>query len=232
MRILLVEDDKNLNTTLCIRLKQQGYEIDSCLSGEEGLFLALNSPYDLMILDRKLPVIDGLSILKAIRNKNIATPVLLLTALNTIQDRIDGLDLGADDYLSKPFEIEELFARIRALMRRPPVIQPSETFVFGNSYLDTSCCELFSSEHKLSCSLTPKENEILTYFIKNEGKTLTRERLLNYIWGMSAEIENRNLDNYIYFLRKRLRFIQSNYRIKTLKGTGFILEKIDDTKNS
>lgn len=232
MRILLVEDDKNLNSTLQIQLKQEGYEIDSSLNGEEGLFFALNSPYDLIILDRKLPIIDGISILKAIRNKKIGTPVLILTALNTIHDRIEGLDFGADDYLAKPFEIEELFARIRALMRRPPVIQTSELLSFGNLCLNTDLCKLLNPQQGLSCSLTPKENELLSYFIKNEGKTLTRERLINYVWGMNAEIESSNLDNYIYFLRKRFNLIHSDYRIRTLKGTGFILEKIDDTKNS
>lgn len=231
MRILLIEDDKNLNGTLCIRLRQEGYEADASLSGEEGLFLALNSPYDLIILDRKLPVVDGLSILKAIRNKGISVPVILLTALNTIQDRIDGLDLGADDYLSKPFEIEELFARIRALMRRPPVFQTSARLNFGNSSLDTGSFRLSNGELQLSCSLTPKENDLLAYFIKNLGQTLSRERIINYIWGIDAEIEIGNLDNYIYFLRKRLRFIQSDYRIRTLKGVGFILENCHGTEN-
>lgn len=226
MRILLIEDDLHLNSTLCIRLKQAGYEIDSCTDGEEGLFFALNSPCDLIILDRRLPVIDGLTILKAVRSKQIPVPVLLLTALNTLQDRVDGLDLGADDYLSKPFETEELLARIRALMRRPSLLPDSAALSFGNCLLDTGRSRLSNPAQALSCALTPKENALLSYFVKHAGRPLSRERLINYVWGMQADIEIGNLDNYIYFLRKRLGTVQSDHKIKTLKGTGFILEKL------
>lgn len=232
MRILVIEDDPNLNSTLCFCLKQAGYEADGIMDGEDGLYFALHSSYDLLILDRRLPVLDGLTILKALRQRQIFVPVILLTALNSLQDRIDGLDSGADDYIAKPFEIDELFARIRALLRRPAALSASDRLTFGNSVLDTGRSELKNESLKLSCSLTPKENELLGYFIKNCEQTLARERILNYIWGIDADVESGNLDNYIYFLRKRLRFVKSDYKIRTLKGTGFILEKHDDSENT
>ena len=226
MRILLLEDDQQLSAVVAEQLQKEGYITDCCYDGEEGLSYALNSlcPYDIVLLDRMLPVIDGLTILRAMRQKHISTPVIILTGLGELKDKIDGLDCGADDYLVKPFHIKELLARIRALIRRPAEI------------VDTALLSVFDltldQEHrKLQCGdrsviLTQKESDLLAVLMRMPEKTHSRSELIWRVWSENTEIENGNVDNYIHFLRKRFRELKCKTTIKTIYGSGFCLGEL------
>ena len=226
MRILLVEDDISLCKALMIHLNSQGYETDVCHNGTDGLSYALQNTYDVMILDRMLPELDGLTLLSAIRRKNIFTPVILATAMDSLQDKISGLDCGADDYLTKPFDAEELLARIRALARRPALFKESPILSYGDLCFDPEKLELSTNEKTVS--LSKKEGSLIEYLIKNKEQNLRRSLILSYVWGADAEVEEGNLDNYIYFLRRRLRVLKSRVQIKTIHGVGYRLEELQE----
>lgn len=200
MRILLVEDDKILCSTVAMQLEQAGYQVDQCYRGDDALYYATEYPYDVLILDRMLPSLDGLSLLQAIRQKSVMTPVIITTALDGVGDRIDGLDAGADDYLVKPFAVEELLARIRAVTRRPGRTADTANLTFGSLSLDAVKHELTregaSSE---TVTLSGRESSLLEYLMRNAGRTLPRNAILSYVWGPDSEVEAGNLDNYIYF---------------------------------
>lgn len=224
MKILLIEDDKNLSATIAEQLQNEGYIVDCCMDGESALMYALNIDfsYDVVLLDRMLPVIDGLTILKAMREKHIKTPVIFITALSELEDRITGLDCGADDYLVKPFYVRELLARIRALTRRPPEL--SENNYLSAFELTLDIDERLLTYHNVSVLLTPKESKLLAAFISHPSKTFSREQLVWMVWGSSSDVESGNVDNYIYFLRKRLKSIDCQATIKTVYGAGYRLE--------
>lgn len=222
MRILIIEDDPALCEALKAQLIQAGYSVDLCASGTDAPFYLMQKNADLILLDRMLPGIDGLTLLRLIRQNNIQTPVILATAMDQIDDRIEGLDCGADDYLVKPYDIKELLARIRALTRRPQ--QLTETGVL--SYLDLT---LRTEEYTISCggktlTLSKKEAALFEYFLKNPKKTLSRELLLAHVWGADCMVEDGNLDNYIHFLRKRLKTLGSRTALKTVHGVGYRME--------
>ncbi len=225
MRILLVEDDKNLAEAIADHLKKEGHLTDRCPDGEQALLFALHGeyPYDMILLDRMLPVIDGLTVLKAIRQKRIWTPVLMITGLSQLEDKVDGLDCGADDYLVKPFHMKELSARIRALVRRPAgMADTSEISVYGLT-LDVERRRLTCKTHAVS--LTGKESELMQVFMKDPERTHGREELLWKVWGGSSEVEAGNVDNYIHFLRKRLKSLGCAAKIRTVYGIGYRLEE-------
>lgn len=180
MRILVIEDDKELCSILEYQFKKNAMELDICYNGEDAYFYASKQVYDIIVLDRMLPGMDGISILKELRKQNIATPVIMLTAMGSLKNRIEGLDTGADDYLTKPFEIDELFARIRALARRPVIITNTHELSFSDFYLSESKIELIRGDE--SCSLSKREYDLLSFFIKNKGQILTREILLSRVW--------------------------------------------------
>lgn len=186
------------------------------------LALAPDSGYELAIIDRMLPVIDGLAIVRAIREKQIPIPVIIITGMSELEDKIEGLDNGADDYLVKPFHVRELSARIRALNRRPPKTQESTVLNFGDLSLDCSSQQLKCGNKTLT--LTPKEFHLLCAFLKKPQTILSREQLLHQAWDFDAEIEPGNVDNYIYFLRKRLKALHSNVAIRSVYGSGYLLE--------
>ena len=214
MRILLIEDDQSLCDTVKLQLQNQGYTVDSSYDGEEGLFFIKQQAYDLIILDRMLPSLDGISVLKAMRLLNIAVSVIMVTALNSIGDKVTGLDAGADDYLAKPFAIEELLARIRALSRRPTAWITSHSLSYGNTDFDLDNLTLIGPNSKL----------LFEAFFKQPASILPRPLLLSRVWGPYAEVEEGNLDNYIHFLRRRLRTVESNLELKTIRGIGYTLE--------
>lgn len=225
MKILIIEDDKNLSATITEQLQKEGYIVDRCYDGETALGYALNPEYgyDIVLLDRMLPIIDGLTVLKAMRQKQIYTPVLIMTGLGELDDKIDGLDCGADDYLVKPFPIKELFARIRALARRPADIVNKEVLTAFDLTLNTE-------RRRLTCNgqsvlLTQKEADLMTVFMEKPDNTYSRSQLLWKIWGVSSEVEDGNVDNYIHFLRKRLRELGCKASIKTIYGAGYRLEE-------
>lgn len=225
IKILLMEDDLDLCQSIQQELMKNGYSVDCCNDGEMAMLCALNTDfgYDLAIVDRMLPVIDGLTIIKAMRRKNIQIPVIIITGMSALDDRVEGLDGGADDYLVKPFHIRELMARVRALTRRPQQIQEIGLLSYADLHFDYP-------NRKITCNgqelvLTAKEAELLSVFIKQPETAFSREQLVLKVWGSNADIEPGNVDNYISFLRKRLRELHSNCEIKTIYGAGYRLEE-------
>ena len=228
MKILLLEDDMELCSLIQAQLKKNGYIVDSCYDGETAMLYALNTDYayDLAVVDRMLPIIDGLTIIKAMRRKGIQIPVIITTGMSGIEDRIEGLDGGADDYLVKPFHVEELLARIRALTRRPSKIKSTDVLSFADLSFDKTNRTLSKAEKSLV--LTAKESELLYVLMEKPGQLFTREQLVLKIWGSSSDLELGNVDNYISFLRKRLRELGSLCEIKTVYGAGYRLERKHD----
>lgn len=225
MKILLVEDDAELCSVIQKALEKEKYIVDCVSDGETAMFYALNTEYayDLAIIDRMLPVIDGLTIIKVMRKKGIRIPVIIITAMDALDNRIEGLDGGADDYLVKPFHIRELSARVRALIRRPADLQLSGKLQYGDLTFDKESRKL-SSDGK-SVQLTARETELFSVLIQSPEKLFNREQLVLKIWGTLSEVEAGNVDNYISFLRKRLRELNSFCKITTVYGAGYKLEK-------
>ena len=225
MKILLLEDDVELCSSIQKALEQENHIVDCCNDGETAMLYALNTEYayDIAIVDRMLPIIDGLTIIKAMREKGIRIPVIIITGMSTLDNKIEGLDGGADDYLVKPFHIKELLARVRALTRRPVNLQLSEKMSYEDLTFDKEN-RMLSSPVK-SLQLTAKEAELLSIFIQNPETLFHREQLVAKIWGSSAEVEAGNVDNYISFIRKRLKELQSACKITTVYGAGYKLEK-------
>ena len=223
MRLLLVEDDKKLNHSLQYQLQKENIIVDACFDGEEALFYINQGIYDVILLDRMLPLLDGTELLTLMRRKNNNTPVIFLTALGTLNDKITGLDLGADDYLVKPFEFEELLARIRCVTRRSPLIHGDDDLSFGDLVLHIGESSLVGP--KGSCSLSKKESELFQTFFRKPGQTLTREQLFAKVGGVDSDIENGNLDNYIHFLRRRLLTVGSQVVLRTVRGIGYCMEQ-------
>lgn len=222
MRLLIVEDDKELCSIVAAQLAREGYEVDQCHDGEEAWYYLNGVSYDAVLLDRMLPGMDGVALLEKMRRNQINLPVILVTALGELGDRVQGLDSGADDYLVKPFAVEELSARLRALFRRPRESVEIQAFQVGDLLL-------YQQEARLVChgkekELSKKEDLLLEYLMQNCGRTLTREQILNRVWGMEAEVEDGNIDNYIYFLRRKLKLLHSGVRITTVHGIGYRLE--------
>lgn len=222
MRILIIEDDKSLAESLCFQLERNGFETDICYDGEEGLHFIEQQSHDLILLDRMLPVLDGISVLKITREKNISTPIIFVTALGALNDKITGLDCGADDYLVKPFDFEELLARIRCILRRPSKWEGSKPLAYGDLSYDIEQKNLYCGS--LSCSLSSREGALLEFFLRNPNQTIPRLSILSKVWGPDAEVEDGNLDNYIYFLRRRLRSVKSAVKLTTVRGIGYRLE--------
>lgn len=222
MQILLIEDDKNLCNLLRFQLEQEQHTVDICHNGEDGLDLFLQDSYDLVLLDRMLPAMNGLSILRAARKKGIMTPVIVITALGELYDRIEGLDSGADDYIVKPFAFEELMARIRSLGRRSGKWETHSLLQVKDITYD---CNLRNLTGPKGCiQLSGREGQMIEAFLHHPDIVLRRTVLLNRIWGCDAEVEESNLDTYIHYLRKRLHYVGSTLRIKTVRGIGYIME--------
>jgi len=224
LKILLIEDDQNLCSSIKLQLTKENYVIDACTSGEDGMIYALNpdNGYALAIIDRMLPVIDGMTIIKAMRKKQISIPVIIITGMSELHDKIDGLDNGADDYLVKPFHISELSARIRALTRRPAIISEKNCLQYHDLSLNLNKKEL--SCNKNAIPLTPKEFLLMCAFLEKPDTILTREQLMQKAWETDTPIEQGNVDNYVYFLRKRLRVLNCGCSITSSYGSGYLLE--------
>lgn len=222
MRILLVEDNIKLNDSLKYQLEKDGFSVDACIDGEEALYFIRQNIHDVILLDRMLPFLDGISVLKQIRQEHIHTPVILITALGTLEDKITGLNLGADDYLVKPFAYEELSARIRCITRRSREMDDSETLTFGDIVYHPKECLLKGPEK--NCLLSKREGELLEALLRNKEQTLSRSILLTKVWGPDSDVEDGNLDNYIHFIRRRLKAVTTNVSVKTVRGIGYRLE--------
>lgn len=226
MRILIVEDELDLNMVLSEMLTIEGYNVDSSYDGTDGLDNALSGIYDLIILDIMLPKKNGIEVLSEIRKNSINTPVLMLTAKSEIEDKISGLDNGADDYLTKPFNSKELLARIRALLRRREKILINENLEFADILIDKSTHEIYKNSQKVK--LTKKEYDIIELLILNKGKVVPKDDLTVKIWGYNTDIEYNSIEVYISFLRKKLRAIDSNVCISTIRGVGYIIKEQSD----
>jgi two-component system alkaline phosphatase synthesis response regulator PhoP len=220
-RLLLVEDEPGLVLTLSDRLTREGYSVDTSMDGESGLERAAGEAFDLVILDVMLPRLNGLDVLRDLRKRGIDTPVIMLTAKGQVADKVVGLKLGADDYVTKPFEMMELLARIEAKLRRAPVApHPAEGYQFGEIRVDFRRAEVTKAGGPLD--LSAREFQLLRYFIDHRGATLTRDELLNEVWGYNAMPSTRTVDVHVAWLRQK---VEPNSRhpqyILTVHGMGY-----------
>ena len=222
MKLLLVEDEKQLSEALQQILIKNKYTVDAVYNGDEGLDYALTGVYDVIILDIMLPKLNGIEILKMIRKRKISTPVILLTAKGSVEDRILGLDSGADDYLPKPFSPDELLARLRALTRRNGDFINETILEFSDIKLNLSTYDMEVNDN--SITLTQKEFEILKYFMQRPKLVVSKDDLITKLWGFDSDIEHNNIEVYISFLRKKLAYVESNVKITTIRRVGYRLE--------
>lgn len=222
MRILVVEDEKNLNDIVVKRFKMENYSVDSCYNGKEALDYIDLAEYDAIIMDIMMPDIDGLTVLKKMREENNKTPVLLLTAKDSIEDRVNGLDLGADDYLVKPFAFDELLARIRVMTRRS-TNDVTNTFSIGD--LTLNCDTHVVRRNNKEIILSSKEFSILEYMIRNQGIVLSRDRIEQHIWNYDYDGASNVIDVYIRYLRKKIDQENEIKLIHTVRNVGYVLRE-------
>lgn len=220
MKILLVDDERQLTEALSAILKQNKYSVDCVYNGQDGLDYASTGIYDLIILDVMMPVMDGFTMLKNLRQRKFDTPVLMLSAKSETFDKIEGLNNGADDYLTKPFNTEELLARIRALLRRKEVFTGDQLY-FNDILLDRNTFELIKDDKKII--LGKKEFQILEMLILNKGKSVDKEKLIEKIWGYDTNAEYNTIEVYVSFLRKKFVAVGAQTEIKSIRGLGYTL---------
>lgn len=225
MKILLVDDERQLTSALAVILKQNKFSVDCADNGEDGLDMALTGIYDVIVLDIMMPKLDGLTVLRILRENKISTPILMLSAKSEVGDRIGGLNLGADDYLTKPFDTNELLARIKALLRRKAEFT-GDVLSYGDITLDRDSFQLNCGEN--SISLGKKEFQILEMLILNSGKSIEKEKFVEKIWGYDTEAEYNTIEVYISFLRKKLNAVYAKTEIKSLRGIGYTLGEKND----
>lgn len=221
MKLLVVEDDKFiLESIKCVL--QEDFQVDVSSNGEEGLFLAKQDIYDLLILDLMLPDMDGFTILKNLREADVKTPVLILSAKGAVDDRIKGLSLGADDYMTKPFHIEELILRVKAILRRYGLINEVNTVSFKELNLISKTKQVFIKDEELK--LQVKQFNLLEYLIANEGTILLKEQIYDRVWGFESDTTLEIVEVYIHNIRKKLAKYGYDKYIKTIRGVGYLLQ--------
>ena len=223
MRVLLVEDEKNLSSAICRLLGRERIVADPVYTGPEGLDCALSGVYDAIILDVMLPGMDGFAILERVRAEGVRTPIMMLTARGDLQDRVRGLQGGADYYLPKPFQMEELIACLRAITRRGDGA-PVMALAFGGISLSERDARLQCDATGQSVKLGAKEYQLMEVFLRNPGQILPKETLIERVWGYDSEAEYNNLEVYVSFLRKKLAFVGAKVKIKASRGLGYSLE--------
>lgn len=224
MRILVVEDEKKINDVIVKTLKKEKYGVDSCFDGEEALDYIFSVEYDIILLDIMLPKKDGFEVLKSMRKKGIKTPVLFLTARDQIEDRVRGLDLGADDYLVKPFAFEELLARIRVVLRKNSGSGEDSGNVLKIANLTVDCNKHEVFRDDVSIKLSAKEFSILEYMIRNKGRVVSKEKIEEHVWDFDYEGGSNIVEVYIKFLRKKVDNNFSPKLIHTIRRVGYILK--------
>jgi len=227
MRILIIEDEKNLANALGQILLEQKYMVDIVNDGQDGYDYAISNIYDCIILDIMLPRKNGYEICSNLRKNKISTPILMLTARDSISDKVKGLDLGADDYMTKPFSTDELLSRLRALTRRKGEVI-LEQMEYDDIIFSLSSSELKSTKSVKSVRLSYKEAEILKLFLSSPQIIISKETLITKVWGYDYDIQENNVETYISFLRKKLSFVESKVSIISLKKLGYKLTKNDD----
>ncbi|MEE0930421.1 MAG: response regulator transcription factor [Acutalibacteraceae bacterium] len=224
MRILVIEDEYSLADALREILKKEKYTVDIATDGQEGLYQALTGIYDAIVLDIMLPEINGFQVLDNLRKEGIETPVLMLTAKSELDDKVRGLDCGADDYMTKPFQTKELLARLRAITRRKGEIE-SNIMSFGDLELNTSVGEISCKATGKSMKLGVKEFQLLEFLLKNKNQIVTKEQIVEKLWGLDSDSEYNNAEVYVSFTRKKIKFIGSKVAIKAVRGLGYTLEE-------
>ena len=222
MKVLIIDDEKKLADAVAQNLRRQNFDTDICYDGEEGFYSALSGVHDVILLDIMMPKKDGLSVLKELRGEGIKTPIILLTALGEVEDRVRGLDHGADDYLPKPFKTEELVARIKAVTRRRGEFRQDGLLVFGDIELNPLSLVLTHADK--SFTLTQKESRLLEYLIENKNIRLSSGAIIEKVWGYDSDAEDGNVQAYISFLRKKLSSLGSGVHIGNVRGSGYMLE--------
>ncbi|MEE1056127.1 MAG: response regulator transcription factor [Acutalibacteraceae bacterium] len=224
MRILVVEDEYSLADALREILKKEKYTVDIATDGQEGFYQALTGIYDAIVLDVMLPEMNGFQVLDNLRKEGVETPVLMLTAKSELDDKVRGLDYGADDYMTKPFQTKELLARLRAITRRKGEIE-SNIMSFGDLELNTSIGEISCKSTGKSMKLGVKEFQLLEFLLKNKNQIVTKEQIVEKLWGLDSDSEYNNAEVYVSFTRKKIKFIGSKVAIKAVRGLGYTLEE-------
>ncbi|WCM41290.1 response regulator transcription factor [Flavobacterium sp. CBA20B-1] len=224
MQVLVVEDDKRISDFLIKGLEENGYVVTLCKNAEEVLNHFINIEFALIICDVMLPGMDGIQLVQTLRYKNNNTPILMLSALNTVQDKVSALDFGADDYLTKPFHFDELLSRIKALTRRNPALTKEKVEnnkEYGALLIDLDQYKVFVNG--IEAELSPREFKLLNYLIANEGKAVTRVQILNAVWGITFNNHTNVVDVYISYLRNKIEKKDNKY-IHTVKGVGYMFK--------
>jgi len=224
LRILVVEDEFSLADIIATKLRKEKYNVDISLDGEEGLDKALSDIYDLIILDIMLPKVNGIEILKEIRNNNIDTKVIMLTAKSSLDDKLIGFEKGANDYITKPFHMEELIARVNVWLRSNEKNINKDILKFGDIELNVRTSTITCTKNNESINVSYKELMILEYLMNNSNQIISKEQIYDKIWGIDTDFESNNLEAYLSFVRKKLKIIDSDVTIKAIRGMGYKLE--------
>lgn len=228
MKILIIEDEFNLADVISMRLKKENYQVDIETDGEKGLYKALDGTYDLVVLDVMLPHMNGFEILKEIRESDTDLKVIMLTAKSELEDKLNGLSNGADDYVTKPFHIEELLARINIQLRKNNGKISNDYLEVGNLRLNLKKSSITCLDNEETLEIGKKEFELLEYFMRNKNQIISKDQIYTKIWGIDNEIESNNLEAYLSFIRKKLKLIGCNIIIKANRGLGYKLEVNDE----
>ncbi len=223
MYILVVEDERRLAQVVRKVLEEEGHTVDVAYDGEEGLTMGMEGSHDVIVLDILLPVMDGLEVCRALRANRVDTPVLLLTALDAVEDRVRGLDAGADDYLPKPFAFQELLARLRALGRRRVQVREPDRLRAADLVLDLR--RRRAERNGKTIELSPKEFALLEFLMRNEGRVVTRTQILDHVWGYEYSPDSNLVDVYVTYLRRKVDRGHDRSLIRTVRGTGYALEE-------
>ncbi len=229
MRILVVEDEYNLADVISSRLKQEKYVVDIEEDGEDAYLRALSNTYDLILLDVMLPSMDGLDILKKLREQEIQSKIILLTAKSTLQDKLNGFENGANDYLTKPFHLDELVARVNVQLKNDKPFHKQHIMEFGDLSLDCTKSKLTCIKTNETVDLVCKEFQLLEYFMKNAECILEKNQIYDKVWGIDNSMESNNLEAYLSFIRRKLKAIESNVVIKSVRGLGYKMGVKDET---
>jgi len=222
MRILVVEDDKKVASLIVKGLKQEGFAVDHAADGEDGLHLALNEPYDACILDIMLPKLDGLSLIKEMRHQKIGTPVIILSAKRSVDDRVKGLQTGSDDYLVKPFAFSELLARVQALIRRGTASASPTQLVVGDLCMDLLTREVFRRDQKIV--LQPREFALLEYLMRNAGRVVSKTMIMEHVWEYNFDPQTNVVDVLVCRLRDKMERDVEKKMLHTIRGVGYVLK--------
>ncbi len=224
MRILVVEDEYALADVVATKLKQEKYEVDISSDGEDGLYNALTNIYDLIILDIMLPKVNGIEILKSIKENDITAKIIMLTAKSGLDDKLTGFNTGADDYITKPFHIEELVARVNVQLRKKDKNKITDVLEYGDLILNVRTSILTCTKTDESINIPYRELMLLEYFMTNREMIISKEQIYDKVWGIDSDFESNNLEAYLSFLRKKIKIIGSNVSIKAIRNLGYKME--------